>query len=230
MLLPTVPLPKGIVKAGDKTIIKIEGHKRECEYVGRGMFSSVWRGPKTKPHRYVFIFTYFGDESKRILYNCQQSPNLYKSRNPHIPSMKVIHDFVPPVNITNRYWRDYGVKCIRSVWYKPLTKQDTRAWVDFMKIKRAYDKHGGARYRTAYQFNSKVVESARVDDSLKEALWQVCDRMADYGDAYYFERPRPKNFRVNRFGKLMLTDPCMNVELVKQSRVSQRNKILYADK
>lgn len=179
------------------TITLDSGEIVQVERIGKGRFSTAWRSGET-----VYLKTSDADYSKEIMsVLAEDSP-----RNRHLPECKFLsHD-------------DGQFKWYVMPFYKPLTAKNKQAWDDFKALSKVSEEHNSYKAEAAdirQNFQDEVLAS-NFSQEIKDAVVQLCDAAANYGD-YSIEIAR-RNCAVDTDGNLILLDPLFDLAFIRQSR------------
>jgi len=230
MILPAqAPRQFGARNKGDVVDIKVDYKvRRGATFLGRGRFTNAFR------HRNdVFLFTHFGDYSKDILSSAR-----HRLASPHLPNIERIQILDGPPRA------DWDIRVYRSDFYRtPISKPKP----DLIKPsvrKRMLESWNMARelqtIRVSAHFidnNTRMLDSgrctdinyyvaneAKVTDEMSEALLELAERAADYGDNYLFDDFRPRNLGLDRYGRLVILDAFFDAKIINEDIIERERK------
>lgn len=180
-----------------KAIIEVDGQRYNATYLGKGMYSKVYRvGDRV-------VYYTKDDCTKEVLSMFAQD------RYTHLPEM-VAHNDVKGY-FRNVGWRYY--KVYSSPYYRDVRASDTSAWKLMKRLIKLFYIEVSRMYRQEIRFDQQVMhilvdrieEYREIPHSIINVMHLLVDLGALCGDARFdFHK---KNFGVNTYGTLIFRDP-----------------------
>lgn len=183
-----------------------DGSTVEVERIGKGRFTTAWRNCRN-----VYLQTHEDDSGKEILANLAFDP-----RNKHIPACERMDS--QDGNAPYRWFK--------MPLYHPLTAKSGQAWQDYKILHQMQEDAWGAvcckfgrnsgndAYEMRNTFSEMVQGSPLLSDEIKEAVQQLVDECANYGD--YSVEIVKRNCMVDDDGTLILIDPVFDLEAMRR--------------
>jgi hypothetical protein len=207
-----------VLKKGDKVRLDVNGRSVLAKFINHGRFTNTFLVGRNQ----IIYLTYYGDLSKEILLYCNPKSG---KRNPHIPKI-INHGLLEGPKDAS-----WNIRVYESEFYEmPVKKKHGLAW-DCLKelegVRGAADListeplvNTGRCYKT----NRFVADNAEVPVELSEALYKLVDSADNYGPNYLMEHVWPRNYGVDKKGRLVLVDPFYDVELWKDGYKKRERK------
>ena len=179
---------------GSQKLIEVDGQKYIAKYIGKGMYSRVYRvGDRV-------IYYTRGDCGKEVLAQFQYD------RMTHLPEI-IRHE-----NITVRPGSMWYV--FSSPYYRNVTVKDKSAYKMMKKIDEAfriftrrYNQFEGIDFMQSIVSDfEKYADDIGIPYSVVKALQEIVDVASDCGYGVGFDLHK-KNFGVNEYGTLIFRDP-----------------------
>jgi hypothetical protein len=177
--------------------------------IGKGMFSTIHRD-LNDPSR-VFAFVSEGAYEKEILADAHRS----LPKNPHIPAVERFGTLT-----------DGRMVYAMPFYVAPYRKDNAKAsdHAAFNKIRACISKTYARPKQRPYQTTERMVEcveQAGVPDAILEAVQELRDASANYGDSFGMEFS-PRNVATDADGNLVLLDLLYDKDLVLRKRQAKR--------
>lgn len=213
----SAPRQFGARRKGDvRDITVCRKVKRNAVFLGAGRFTNAFLHGRD-----VYLFTHYGDYSKEILWQCNERP-----RNPHIPVMERIDVLDGPK------YADWDIYVYRSRYYEmPLSANTGRAWQDYKALRLVREKAHWLEpdkrvidTDRCRNINYYVSDNAKITAKALEALKELADGCANYGDNYLFDDFRARNLGTDERGRLVFVDPVFNAEIVNKDILARQNR------
>ena len=181
------------------------------QQIGKGAFSTIHRD-LSDPSR-VFAFVSEGAYEKEILADAHRS----LPKNPHIPAVERFGTLT-----------DGRMVYAMPFYVAPYRKDNAKAsdHAAFNKIRACVSKTYASFKQRPYQTTERMVEcveKAGVPDAILEAVQELRDASANYGDSFGMEFS-PRNVATDADGNLVLLDLLYDKDLLLRKRQAKRSR------